>query len=137
MAIREVFTEIPNVGWDDVGGLEEIKKTLVETIEWPFKYPALFQQAKTSPPKGILLTGPPGTGKPLLAKAAASQSGVNFISVKGPAFISKWVGESEKSIREVFKKAKQAAPALSSSMKLTPLPQFTAVTGTLLYLSES
>lgn len=111
-AIREVFTEIPDVGWEDVGGLEEIKRVLMETIEWPFKYPDLFKQARTSPPKGVLLTGPPGTGKTLLAKAVASQSGVNFISVKGPALLSKWVGESEKGIREVFKKAKQASPCI-------------------------
>ncbi len=111
-AIREVFTEIPNVKWDDVGGLRDVKQVLIETIEWPFKYPELFTQAKTSPPKGVLLTGPPGTGKTLLAKAVATQSGVNFISVKGPALLSKWVGESEKGIREVFKKAKQASPCI-------------------------
>lgn len=111
-AIREVFTEIPDVRWDDVGGLEEVKRILIETIEWPFRYPELFKQAKTSPPKGILLTGPPGTGKTLLAKAVATQSEVNFISVKGPALLSKWVGESEKGIREVFKKAKQASPCI-------------------------
>ena len=111
-AIREVFTEIPDVGWDDVGGLEEVKRILIETIEWPFRYPDLFKQAKTNPPKGILLTGPPGTGKTLLAKAVANQSEVNFISVKGPALLSKWIGESEKGIREVFKKAKQASPCI-------------------------
>jgi len=111
-AIREVFTEIPDVKWDEVGGLEDIKRVLIETIEWPFKHPDLFEQAKTSPPKGVLLTGTPGTGKTLLAKAVASQSGVNFISVKGPALLSKWVGESEKGIREVFKKAKQASPCI-------------------------
>jgi len=111
-AIREVFTEIPDVRWDDVGGLEEVKRILIETIEWPFRYPDLFKQARTSPPKGILLTGPPGTGKTLLAKAVANQSEVNFISVKGPALLSKWIGESEKGIREVFKKAKQASPCI-------------------------
>ena len=111
-AIREVFTEIPDVKWDDVGGLEDVKRMLMEVIEWPFKYPELFRQARTSTPKGVLLTGPPGTGKTLLAKAVASQSGVNFISVKGPALLSKWVGESEKDIREVFKKAKQASPCI-------------------------
>ena len=111
-AIREVFTEIPDVKWDDVGGLEDVKQVLMETIEWPFKYPDLFRQARTSPPKGVLLTGPPGTGKTLLAKAVASQSEVNFISVKGPALVSKWIGESEKGIREVFKKAKQASPCI-------------------------
>jgi len=111
-AIREVFTEIPDVTWEEVGGLEEVKRALMETIEWPFRYPELFTHAGTSPPKGILLTGAPGTGKTLLAKAVASQSGVNFIAVKGPALLSKWVGESEKGIREVFKKAKQASPCI-------------------------
>ena len=111
-AIREVFTEIPDVKWNDVGGLEEIKRVLKETIEWPLKYSDLFKQANTNPAKGILLTGQPGTGKTLLAKAVASESGVNFISVKGPALLSKWVGESERGIREVFKKAKQASPCI-------------------------
>jgi len=111
-AIREIFTEIPDVKWADVGGLEEAKRLLMETIEWPLKYPELFEQANTKPAKGILLTGPPGTGKTLLAKAVASQSEVNFISVKGPALLSKWVGESERGIREVFRKAKQASPCI-------------------------
>jgi len=111
-AIREVFTEIPDVKWSDVGGLEEAKRVLKETIEWPLKYPELFKQANTNPAKGLLLTGLPGTGKTLLAKAVASESGVNFISVKGPALLSKWVGESERGIREVFKKAKQASPCI-------------------------
>jgi len=111
-AIREIFTEIPDVKWADVGGLEEAKRVLMETIEWPLKYPELFEQANTRPAKGILLTGPPGTGKTLLAKAVASQSEVNFISVKGPTLLSKWVGESERGIREVFRKAKQASPCI-------------------------
>ena len=111
-AIREVFTEIPDVKWDDVGGLAEVKRVLKETIEWPLKYGKLFEHAKTSPSKGILLHGPPGTGKTLLAKAVASESEVNFISVKGPELLSKWVGESEKGIREIFKKAKQASPCI-------------------------
>lgn len=111
-AIREVFTEIPDVRWDDVGGLDEVKRVLKETIEWPLKYPELFDHMRTSPPKGILLYGPPGTGKTFLAKAVASESELNFISVKGPALMSKWVGESEKGIREVFKKAKQASPCI-------------------------
>jgi transitional endoplasmic reticulum ATPase len=111
-AIREVFTEIPDVKWGDVGGLEEAKRVFKETIEWPLKYPELFKQANTNPAKGLLLTGLPGTGKTLLAKAVASESDVNFISVKGPALLSKWVGESEKGIREVFKKAKQASPCI-------------------------
>ena len=111
-ALREVFTEVPDVKWSDVGGLEEAKRLLMETIEWPLKYPEVFKQAGTAPPKGILLTGPPGTGKTLLAKAVASGSGANFISVKGPALLSMWVGESERGIREIFKKAKQASPCI-------------------------
>jgi transitional endoplasmic reticulum ATPase len=111
-AIREVFTEVPDVKWNDVGGLEDVKRVLKETIEWPLKYDDLFKQAGTTPSKGILLYGPPGSGKTLLAKAVASESGVNFISVKGPELMSKWVGESEKGVREVFKKAKQASPCI-------------------------
>jgi len=111
-AIREVFVEIPNVKWEDVGGLQEIKEDLKEAIEWPLKYSALFETAGTKPPKGILLYGLPGTGKTLLAKAAANESGVNFISVKGPQLISRYVGESERGVREIFKKAKQAAPTI-------------------------
>ena len=111
-AIREVFVEIPNVRWDDIGGLREIKAALKKTIEWPLKYRELFNHVKARHPKGILLTGLPGTGKTLIAKAAASVSDANFISVKGPAIFSKWVGESEKKLREVFKKAKQAAPCI-------------------------
>jgi transitional endoplasmic reticulum ATPase len=111
-AIREVFTEVPDVGWDDVGGLEEIKQALREAVEWPILYPDLYTYAGTTPPKGILLSGPPGTGKTLLAKAVAKQSGANFISVKGPALLSKWVGESEKGVREIFHKARMAHPCI-------------------------
>ncbi|MCJ7686972.1 MAG: AAA family ATPase, partial [Desulfobacteraceae bacterium] len=111
-AIREVFTEVPDVKWSDVGGLEEVKRVLKETIEWPLKYNDLFKHAGTTPSKGILLYGPPGSGKTLLAKAVASESEVNFISVKGPELMSKWVGESEKGVREIFKKAKQASPCI-------------------------
>ncbi len=111
-AIREVFTEIPDVKWSDVGGLEEAKRVLKETVEWPLIHSELFKQANTNPTKGVLLTGQPGTGKTLLAKAVASESGVNFLSVKGPALLSRWVGESEKGIREVFKKAKLASPCI-------------------------
>ena len=111
-AIREFFVEVPDVKWDDVGGLENIKRELIEAIEWPLKYSELFKKANTQPPKGILLYGAPGTGKTLLAKAVASQTGVNFISVKGPSLISKYIGESERGIREVFKKAKQASPTI-------------------------
>jgi len=111
-AIREVFTEIPDVTWDDVGGLDDIKAAMREAIEWPLKYADLFSRAGTTPPKGILLSGPPGTGKTLVAKAVASQSEANFIAVKGPALLNKYVGESERSIREVFRKAKQAQPCI-------------------------
>jgi len=111
-AIREVFTEVPDVSWEDVGGLEEIKRTLREAVEWPLKYARLFQRADTQPPKGILLYGPPGCGKTLVAKAVAKESGVNFISIKGPALLSKWVGESERGVREVFKKARMASPCI-------------------------
>ncbi len=111
-AIREFFVEVPDVKWDDVGGLENIKEELKEAVEWPLKYSDIFKKANTNPPKGILLYGTPGTGKTLLAKAVASQTGVNFISVKGPSLISKFVGESERAIRDVFKTAKQAAPTI-------------------------
>jgi len=111
-AIREFFVEVPDVKWDDVGGLGDIKEELKEAIEWPLKHFDIFKKANTNPPKGILLYGAPGTGKTLLAKAVANESGVNFISVKGPSLISKYVGESERGIREVFKKAKQASPTI-------------------------
>jgi len=111
-AIREVFTEVPDVGWEDIGGLEDVKQLLVETVEWPLKYGKLFDQAKINPPKGILLYGQPGTGKTLVAKAVAHESEVNFISVKGPELLSKYVGESERGVREVFRKAKQASPCI-------------------------
>ena len=111
-AIREVFVEIPDVRWEDVGGLETVRQRLQEAIEWPLKYPQFFEQAGIRPPKGILLSGPPGVGKTMLAKAFANESGVNFMSVKGPALMSKYVGESERGVREVFHKARQAAPCI-------------------------
>jgi transitional endoplasmic reticulum ATPase len=111
-AIREVFVEVPDVKWEDVGGLETIKEELKEAIEWPLKYTDIFKKANTNPPKGILLYGAPGTGKTLLAKAVANESGVNFISIKGPELISRYVGESERGVREIFKKAKQASPTI-------------------------
>lgn len=111
-AIREVFVEVPNVYWKDIGGLTDVKMRLIEAVEWPLKYAHLFEQAKVKPPKGILLVSPPGCGKTLLAKAIATESCINFISVKGPALISKYVGESEKAVREVFHKARQAAPCI-------------------------
>ena len=116
-AIREVFVEVPNVSWEDVGGLSGVKQRLVEAVEWPLQYAHLFEQAGTRPPKGILLSGPPGCGKTLLAKAIATESRVNFISVKGPALLSMYVGESEKAVREVFQKAGKLHPALSSLMR--------------------
>jgi len=111
-AIREVFVEVPDVKWSDVGGLENIKQELKEAIEWPLKYPDVFKKAGTNPPKGILLYGKPGTGKTLLAKAVANESGVNFISIKGPQLISRYVGESERGVRETFRTAKHAAPTI-------------------------
>jgi transitional endoplasmic reticulum ATPase len=111
-AMREVLVEIPDVKWEDVGGLEDVKAELAEAVEWPLKYPEVFDALETEPPRGILLFGPPGTGKTLLAKAVANESECNFISVKGPELLSKWVGESERGIREVFRKARQAAPSI-------------------------
>ena len=111
-AIREVFVEVPDVKWNDVGGLDDIKRELREAIEWPLKYPDIFKKADAAPPKGILLYGKPGTGKTLLAKAVANESGVNFISIKGPQLISRYIGESERGVRETFRMAKQAAPTI-------------------------
>jgi transitional endoplasmic reticulum ATPase len=111
-AIREVFVEVPNVRWEDVGGLDDVKQKLVEATQWPLQHPELFEEANTKPLKGILLSGPPGTGKTLIAKALASESEVNFISIKGPELMSKYVGESERGVREIFRKAKQASPCI-------------------------
>jgi transitional endoplasmic reticulum ATPase len=111
-AMREVLVQRPNVGWEDIGGLQQVKEELAEAIEWPLKHAHLFAEASVEPPKGILLYGPPGTGKTMIAKAVAATSEANFISIKGPELISKWVGESEKGVREVFRKARQAAPCV-------------------------
>lgn len=111
-AMREVYLESPDVDWQDIGGLEEVKRELQETVEWPLKYPDLYAKLGHKAPKGILLYGPSGTGKTMLAKAVASESEANFISVRGPELISKWVGESEKGIREVFRRARQASPCV-------------------------
>jgi len=122
-AMREVYIEVSTVHWDDVGGLEEVKQHLKEAVEWPLKNPEIFSRLGIKPPKGILLYGPPGCGKTLLARAVATESEANFISIKGPEVFSKWVGESEKAIREVFRKARMAAPAvifLDEMDSLTP-----------------
>ena len=111
-AMREVYIEIPTVHWDDIGGLGEVKEDLKEAVEWPLKNPEIFSRLGIKPPKGILLLGPPGCGKTLLGKAVATESAANFITIKGPEIFSKWVGESEKAIREVFRKARMAAPAV-------------------------
>ena len=111
-ALREVVLEVPNVKWTDIGGLEAVKQELMEAVEWPLKYPEVFKRLGIRPPRGILLYGPPGTGKTLLAKAVATESQANFISVKGPEVLSKWVGESEKAVREIFRKARETAPCI-------------------------
>ncbi|MCP8314726.1 MAG: CDC48 family AAA ATPase [archaeon] len=111
-AMREVYLETPDVKWDDIGGLESVKRELQEAVEWPLKYPELYKQIGYSIPKGILLYGPSGTGKTLLAKAVATESEANFISIRGPELLSKWVGESERGVREVFRRARQAAPCI-------------------------
>jgi len=110
--IREVFVEVPEVHWDDIGGLDDVKQELRESVEWPMKYSEVFEKMSLEPPKGILLFGPPGTGKTLLAKAVATESGANFIAIRGPEVLSKWVGESEKAIRQVFRRARMVAPAV-------------------------
>lgn len=111
-ALREIYVEIPEIQWDEVGGLEEIKERLKESVEWPLTQSELFNHFGIKPPRGIVLFGAPGTGKTLLAKAIANEAKANFISIKGPELISKWVGESERAIREIFKKAKQSAPSV-------------------------
>ncbi len=110
--LREVYVEVPKVRWSDIGGLEDVKQQLREAVEWQLTFPEVFERMGIRPPKGILLFGPPGTGKTLLAKAVATESGANFIAVRGPEVLSKWVGESEKAIREIFRKARQAAPTV-------------------------
>ncbi|MCK4310145.1 MAG: AAA family ATPase, partial [Methanomicrobia archaeon] len=111
-AMREVFVQTPNVKWDDIGGLQKVKEELRESVEWPLKYPERFKKMGIRPPKGIFLYGPPGCGKTLLAKAVACESEANFISVKGPEILSKWVGESEKAVRKIFRKARQVSPSI-------------------------
>jgi transitional endoplasmic reticulum ATPase len=111
-ALREVQVQIPNVSWDDVGGLDQLKEELIEAVDWPIKYKEAFDYVNVESPKGILLHGPPGTGKTLIAKALAKMTESNFINIKGPELLSKWVGESEKGVREIFRKARQAAPCI-------------------------
>ena len=111
-ALREIYVEVPEVSWDQVGGLEDVKERLKESVEWPLNMPEKFVHFGISPPRGIMLFGAPGTGKTLIAKAIANEAKANFISIKGPELISKWVGESEKAVREVFKKAKQSSPSI-------------------------
>mgnify|MGYP001493888166 FL=1 len=111
-ALREIYVEMPSVGWDDVGGLDEAKQSIIEAVEWPIKNPEKFIQMGIKAPRGILLYGPPGTGKTLIAQAVSKESNANFISVKGPEMFSKWLGESEKAIRETFRKARQVAPCV-------------------------
>jgi AAA family ATPase, CDC48 subfamily len=111
-ALREVLVQVPDIKWDDIGGLENAKQELREAVEWPLKYPESFDKFGVTPPRGVLIYGPPGTGKTLLAKAVANESKANFIAVKGPELLSKWVGESEKGVREVFRKARQTAPTV-------------------------
>ncbi|MBT5924502.1 AAA family ATPase, partial [Candidatus Woesearchaeota archaeon] len=111
-AMREVLVETPDVNWSDVGGLEEVKGKLKEAVEWPLNKPEIFTRMGIRPPRGILLYGPPGTGKTLLAKAVAKESEANFILVNGPSLLSKWVGESEKAVREIFRKARQTSPTI-------------------------
>ncbi|GAH53349.1 unnamed protein product, partial [marine sediment metagenome] len=111
-ALREYIRDIPEVSWDDIGGLEEIKRELIEAVDWPLSHPKLFKKAGIRPIGGILLFGPPGCGKTLLAEAIASESQSNFITIKGPELMSKWVGESEKNIRGIFAKARELAPSI-------------------------
>ena len=111
-ALREIYVEVPEVSWSDVGGLEEVKERLKESVEWTVTMPDRFEHFGIKPPRGIVLFGAPGTGKTLIAKAIANEAKANFITIKGPELISKWVGESERAIREVIKKAKQASPSI-------------------------
>jgi len=109
---REVYVEVSETSWDDIGGLEKVKTLLTEGVEWPLRFPEIYSHARVEPPRGVLLSGPPGSGKTLIARAIANQCEASFISIKGPELLSKWVGESEKGIREIFRRAKQAAPCI-------------------------
>jgi len=118
-AMREMLLDVPSVRWQDIGGQEDTKQRLKEAVEWPFQHPEAFQRMGIRPPRGVLLYGPPGCSKTMLAKALASQSGLNFIAVKGPELFSKWVGESEKAVRELFRKARAASPAIVFFVRLS------------------
>ena len=111
-ALREIYVQVPEITWEEVGGLQDVKERLKESVEWPLNMPEKFEHFGITPPRGIMLFGAPGTGKTLIAKAIANEAKANFISIKGPELISKWVGESEKAVREVFKKAKQSSPSI-------------------------
>ena len=111
-ALREVAIEVPTVYWDDIGGQTEAKQALQEAVEWPLRYASAFNRLRVRPPRGVLLYGPPGCSKTLLAKAVATESGMNFLAVKGPELFSMWVGESERAVRSVFSKARMAAPSV-------------------------
>uniref|UniRef100_A0A915J0A0 AAA+ ATPase domain-containing protein n=1 Tax=Romanomermis culicivorax TaxID=13658 RepID=A0A915J0A0_ROMCU len=110
--MRQIYTEVPKVFWNDIGGQQELKEQLRQAIEWPLKHAEAFRRLGISPPKGVLMYGPPGCSKTMVAKAIATESGLNFLSVKGPELFSKWVGESERAVREVFSKARQVAPSI-------------------------
>merc|ERR1719187_2865447 len=111
-AMREVLVEVPEVTWADIGGLEGLKLKLRQAVEWPVKHPEVFTRMGITPPKGLLMYGPPGCSKTMIAKALANESGLNFLSIKGPELFSKWVGESERAVREVFRKARQVKPSI-------------------------
>jgi len=111
-AMREVLVETPNTKWDDIGGVEDVKRDLKEAVEWPLKFPDSFTRMGINPPKGVLLYGPPGTGKTLLAKAVANESEANFIQIKGPSLLSMWVGKSEEGVRKIFERARQVSPCV-------------------------
>ena len=111
-AMREVLIEVPNVKWSDIGGQDELKLILKQSVEWPIKHPESFTRLGISPPRGVLMFGPPGCSKTMIAKALATESGLNFIAVKGPELFSKYVGDTEKAIREIFRKARLSSPSI-------------------------